>query len=129
VRVVDHLEQASLDRDRDERRHPLTRRPRSPSRQPHLCAEHGHVAIVLPPSAIGDSDLLMRCVGDLSETVLVTAGSARHWFDMMVLLKVEREVVFVIDPGELPPDEFLRIGFRAHDDETWRVDKCTLERI
>ena len=93
----------------------------------------GAIRLSMPSTATGGSDLMVSCEGDLPSKLSVTAsmytgGSSGSWL-LMELVNVSNKAKFVVMPGGLPPNTIFEVGISSDSNASWRVDRCTIERV
>ena len=91
------------------------------------------IGLAMPATAIGGSDLLISCEGDLPSKVSILVTTHQHPETvkrmLMELVNVDDKAKFVVMPGVLDPNMIFEVEITAQSDVAWRIDRCTIERV
>jgi len=94
---------------------------------------YGGIGLAMPAAAIGGSDLLISCEGDLPSKVSILVTTHQHPETvkrmLMELVNVDDKAKFVVMPGVLDPNMIFEVEITAQSDVAWRIDRCTIERV
>jgi hypothetical protein len=94
---------------------------------------YSSIGIMLPTTAVGDSDLVFKCKGsfpgDLWATLTVFDGQQSKAMLLMQFPNATSSVAFIVVADQMPQNGMVRIGLTHSDYAMWSVDRCTLERV